>query len=218
MKYIFRISAFFLLIYFYSIIPGYAQQNKEKGTWTPLFNGKDFTGWTQLGGDANFRVENKEMVGTSKTGTPSSFMVTKKHYSNFILEFELKIDTAMNSGIQFRSNSLPEFEKGRVHGYQIEIDPSARAWSAGIYEEGRRGWLFDLSKNEAARKAFKNGEWNKYRLEADGPSLKTWINGVAAADLKDDATASGFIGLQVHSTKKERPMEVRLRNIKIQEK
>lgn len=218
MKYIFKISAFFLLIYFYSIIPGCAQQNKEKGTWTPLFNGKDFTGWTQLGGDANFRVENKEMVGTSKTNTPSSFMVTKKHYSNFVLEFELKIDTAMNSGIQFRSNSLPEFEKGRVHGYQIEIDPSARAWSAGIYEEGRRGWLFDLSKNEAARKAFKNGEWNKYRLEADGPSLKTWINGVAAADLNDSATASGFIGLQVHSTKKERPMEVRLRNIKIQEK
>jgi hypothetical protein len=209
--------ALLLLLCFCFIAAGYGQK-ESKGKWINLFNGKNFDGWTQLGGDASFRIENKEIVGTSKTNTPSSFLVTKKHYDDFTLEFELKIDTAMNSGVQFRSNSIPEFENGRVHGYQVEIDPSPRAWTGGIYDEGRRGWLYNLKDKEAAQKAFKNGEWNHYRVEAIGPSIKTWINGVAAADLKDEMTASGFIGLQVHSTKKERPMEVRLRNIRIQEK
>lgn len=217
MKNYLNVSALSLAVYFCLIFPT-CGQNEGEGQWTDLFNGKDFNGWTQLGGDAIFRIEKSEIVGTSKTDTPSSFLVTKKHYDDFILEFELKIDTAMNSGIQFRSNSIPEFEEGRVHGYQLEIDPSPRAWSGGIYEEGKRGWLYDLSKKENARNAFKNGKWNHYRIKATGSSIQTWINGVPAADLEDDMTATGFIGLQVHSTKEKRPMEVRWRNIKIQEK
>jgi hypothetical protein len=105
---------------------------------------------------------------------------------------------------------------GRVHGYQVEIDPSARAYSGGIYDEGRRGWLNDLKENEAARKAFKAGDWNQFKVECKGDSIKTWINGVPAADLKDSATPSGFIALQVHGVgKKEDPLDVRWRNLRI---
>jgi hypothetical protein len=103
-----------------------------------------------------------------------------------------------------------------VHGYQVEIDPSARAYSGGIYDEGRRGWLNDLKENEAARKAFKAGDWNQFKVECKGDSIKTWINGVPAADLKDSATPSGFIALQVHGVgKKEDPLDVRWRNLRI---
>ncbi len=102
-----------------------------------------------------------------------------------------------------------------VHGYQVEIDPGERAWSAGIYDESRRGWLNDLKENEKARKAFKQNDWNHYRILAVGDSIKTWINGVPAADLRDSLTRTGFIGLQVHGTQATEPLEVRCRNIRI---
>jgi hypothetical protein len=142
-------------------------------------------------------------VGTTVHNTPNSFMTTEKMYGDFILELDYKVDSSMNSGIQIRSNSLPHYRDGRVHGYQIEIDPSDRAWSAGIYDEARRGWLHTLEDNPAAQQAFKPNAWNHYRIEALGDTLKTLINGVPAAHLIDDRTASGFIGLQVHSIGKD---------------
>lgn len=189
----------------------------SKGEWKQLFDGKTLNGFKQLNGKAKYHVEDGAIVGTSVLNTPNSFLATEKEYGDFILELEVKVDTAMNSGIQIRSHSRPDFKDGRVHGYQIEIDPSERAYSGGIYDEGRRGWLQDLKDNEAARNAFRNGEWNKYRIEAIGSSIKTWINGIPAANLIDTVDASGFIALQVHSTKVERPMQVRWRNIRIQE-
>lgn len=203
----------------------------EEAGFTPLFNGKSFDGWEQRGGKAKYRVENGAVVGTSVPNTPNSFLCTKKEYGDFILEFEFKVNPALNSGVQFRSQYAPEGQTvesagkkikggpgGRVFGYQAEIDPSPRSYTGGIYDEGRRGWLQDLSKNEAARKAFKPGEWNHYRIECRGDSLKTFINGVPAADLKDSVNPKGFIALQVHGVgKKVEPLEVSWRNIRIKE-
>jgi hypothetical protein len=107
---------------------------------------------------------------------------------------------------------------GRVHGLQVEIDPSARAWTAGVYEEGARGWLNDLKDNEAARKAFRGGEWNALRIECRGDWIRTWLNDVPAADLKDGRVRSGFIALQVHGVgKNEKPLEVRFRGLRLKE-
>ncbi len=167
--------------------------------WEMLFNGKDFSGFKQLNGQATYTVEDEMMVGTTKTNTPNSFMATEKTYGDFILEVDLLVDPSMNSGIQIRSLSKPEFNNGRVHGYQVEIDPAARAWSGGIYDEARRGWLYPLDLNQNGRTAFRNNEWNHYRIEAIGNSIRTWINGIPCADLIDDMTAEGFIAFQVHS-------------------
>ncbi|MCP3920236.1 MAG: DUF1080 domain-containing protein [bacterium] len=83
-------------------------------------------------------------------------------------------------------------------GYPVEIDPSERPWTGGIQEERGRGWLADLGDNAAARAAFEQDAWNHLRIVADGDRLRTWINSVPAADLRDDRTARGFIGLQLH--------------------
>ncbi len=189
----------------------------ETAPWQPLFDGKTLDGWVQRGGKAKYAIDGDEIVGTTVKGTPNSFLCTETNYSDFILELEYKVHPKLNSGIQIRSESYPDYQNGRVHGYQVEIDPEPRAWSGGIYDEGRRGWLFDLKNNEPARKAFKQGEWNHYRIQALGPSIKTWINGVPAADLQDDMTASGFIALQVHATELDEPMEIRWRKIRIQD-
>ncbi len=191
---------------------------KGGGDWIELFDGTSLTGWVQRGGEAKYAVEDGVIVGSTVPRTPNSFLCTEKMYGDFVLELEFKVDSALNSGVQIRSNSLPGYKDGRVHGYQVEIDPSDRAWSGGIYDEGRRGWLNDLRGNKAARSAFRPNDWNQYRVVAIGDSIKTWINGTPAADLVDSMTSRGFIALQVHGVgKREEALQVRWRNIRIQD-
>ncbi len=207
-----------------------AQEN-----WEPLFDGKTLAGWMQLGGDAPFEVRDGAIVGTTAPDTPNSFLCTEKEYGNFVLELEFKVDEGLNSGVQFRSRLVD----GLVRGYQYEIDPDCttkykalpanldaegraiapgaepRSWTGGIYDEKRRGWIGDLTRNPAARAAFRPGEWNKIRIEARNALLKTWINGVPAATVVDYMTPNGFIALQVHAVPQYRKMQVAWRNIRI---
>lgn len=193
-------------------------QKKDNTAWVSLFNGKNLIGWRNLNGKADYKVVGGEIVGTSKSGEPNSFLATTKQYGDFILELELFIDPLMNSGIQFRSKQKGKSANGQVYGYQMEVDPSSRAWSGGIYDEGRRGWLYILEQNLEARKAFRNGSWNKYRIEAIGNTIRTWVNGVPTANLIDQLTPKGFIALQIHSmgTNNQPGKQIKWRNIRIQ--
>lgn len=207
--------------------------DQQADGFSALISGDSMDGWIQRGGKASYTVKDGAVTGTCVKGEPNSFLCTEKQYGNFVLELEFKVDNAMNSGVQIRSECFPEAAEielpdgskkkvpaGRVHGYQVEIDPSERSWSGGIYDEARRGWINDLSKNEAARNALKRGEWNKYRIKCDGDHIQTWINGVPAADLKDSVTSKGFIALQVHGAYSKTEMigtTVQWRNIQIKE-
>jgi type 1 glutamine amidotransferase len=198
--------------------------------WTQLFDGKTLDGWEQRGGKAKYEVRDGEIIGSSVPNTPNSFLCTTRDFANFVLELEFKVDPGLNSGVQIRSHAFDkatEFQgkdrtikvpARRVHGLQVEIDPSARAWTGGVQEEGGRAWLNDLKNNEAARGAFKPGDWNRFRIECRGPAIKTWINGIPAADLQDDRVNSGFIALQVHGVgPSEETRQVRFRNIRLLE-
>jgi len=192
--------------------------SQSQDGWINLFNGSDLDGWKQLNGKAEYKIENNEIIGISVPKEPNSFLCTENEYNDFILELEVNVDPPLNSGIQFRSLSLANYKKGRVHGYQCEIDPSKRAWSGGIYDEARRDWLYNLSRNKKGSEAFKPGEWNTYRIEAFGDTLRTWINGVMCSNLIDNMTASGFIALQVHGVGDDPEKigkTVRWRNIRI---
>ncbi len=191
---------------------------KTTTPFTPLFDGTTLAGWHQLGGKAAYRAEDGCIVGATRPSTPNSFLVTDFEYDDFELDLDFKVDPGLNSGVQFRSLSSPDYENGRVHGYQADIDPSERAWSAGIYDEGRRGWLASLEKNPVARKAFKQGEWNRMKIVAIGPEMRTFLNGVPAATLHDDMTPRGFIGLQVHDVGgRVEPLEVRWKNLLVRQ-
>lgn len=188
-----------------------------KSDFTDLFNGENLEGWELRNGTAPFTVENGEIVGTYVTGTPNTFLSTKASYSDFILTFEALLGEGTNSGVMFRAQSKPEYMDGRVHGYQMEMDPSKRQWTGGIYDEARRGWIYNLERNAAAKEAFKLNEWANFRIEAIGNHIQVWVNGVQTADLIDDVDASGFIGLQVHAirNKEVEGRQVRFRNIQI---
>ena len=194
---------FFLSLGMFAI--GVTSAQQKTGEWTSLFNGKDLSGFKQLNGKAKYEVRNGEIVGITKFGEPNSFLATEKNYGDFVLELDLKMYADMNSGVQFRSQSaVPGSEQStakvpdRVYGYQAEVDPSDRAWSGGIYDEARRGWLYSLENNPAAKKAFKKTDWNHYKIECIGNSIRTWINGVPCAHVIDDVNPTGFIALQVH--------------------
>ena len=185
--------------------------------WTMLFNGKDLSNFHQLNGEASYKVKNNELIGTSKLNTPNSFLATKKTYSDFILEFDVLVENGLNSGVQFRSLSSKDVMGGRVHGYQCEIETSSRKWAGGVYDEARNGWLYPLSRNIKGQNAFVNGEWNHYRIEAIGTSIRTFINNVQCTNLVDDTTAEGFIAFQVHSIHDDNleGKTVKWKNIKI---
>jgi hypothetical protein len=166
------------------------------GTPLELFDGKSLAGWSELG-DAKFSVLDGELCGEVGGGA-QSFLRTDESFGDFVLELDLRNDAPGNSGVQVRSR---ETQEKRLRGYQIEVDPLARAWSGGLYDEARRGWLDDLSDNPQGRAAFQNGSWNHYRIECVGPWIRAWVNDVPTADYLDAQDLEGVIGLQVHSGK-----------------
>lgn len=214
-----------------------ARESDEAG-WVQLFNGKNLDGWVQRGGKAGYAVVDGVIVGTSKAGTPNSFLCTDRNYGDFLLEYDMKADPELNSGVQIRSSEFAEatevdlgngktmkIRANLVHGYQVEFDPNQRdrVWTAGIYDEARRGWLYPGPLGgdadafaEQGRKLLNRDDWNTIRVEARGPSIKTWLNGEPRTDMNDSVSPEGFIALQVHSVGDvEKPLRVSWKNLRI---
>jgi hypothetical protein len=190
-----------------------AQQNE----WETPYNGKNLKNWKKLNGNATFLVEEDCITGISAMNTSNSFLTTGKEYGNFVLEYEMKMDTGLNSGVQIRSHSIPAYEDGRVHGLQVECDDSKRAWSGGIYDEARKGWRYPLDYNPTAKTAYRNGQWNWYRVLAYENHIITWINDIPCANLVEESAEIGFMALQVHAIydKEMEGKKVQWRNIRI---
>ncbi|MFT4685715.1 MAG: hypothetical protein ACJATN_002559 [Neolewinella sp.] len=186
--------------------------------FTPLFNGKDLSGWEQFGGTAKYEAVNGVLEGTAVANTPNSFLCTDRPYGDFILTLEFEDDPKLNSGVMFRAQWRQDKDLRRVFGYQMEIDPSPRAYTGGIYDESRRSWLYPLHYNPPAREAYRQAGWNTVRIEAVGNELRTFINGVPAANMVDDFDASGMICLQVHGIPDHLAgTQVRWKNLEIKE-
>ncbi|CAN5524315.1 hypothetical protein BH11BAC5_BH11BAC5_01720 [soil metagenome] len=193
-------------------------QSQSKKGWTDLIKNNSLRGWKKLGGGGLFALENGAIVGTSVVDSVNTFLVTEKEYGDFILELDVMIESELsNSGIQTRSHFGGDQHPGKVYGRQVEIDPSSRQWTGGIYDEERREWLYPLTLNLSAKKAFTVGKYNHVKIECMGNEMKTWINQVPAAYLKDTLDRTGFIGLQVHAAGDvEKPgTKVYFKNIRI---
>lgn len=213
--------------------------------WQYLFDGKTLNGWkvlnqdwTNPGSKPDFYIQDSMIVCNTVMNNEGGYLVTDRSFDNFIIEFDVKTDTSLNSGLQCRSRvwekdttttylagdaagtkEVTKWPAGYVWGYQIEIDPSKRAWSGGLYEPGNRGWLVRLIGNEPARQAFKPMDWNHFRVEMNGSSIKTWVNGVPVVDTTDDMSKSGFIGIQFHGAYYEwqKDKKTLWKNIRIKE-
>ena len=184
--------------------------------WTPLFDGESLSGWRNpydwgeaqvTGGVIELRADEK------------FFLVTEESYDNFVFEGEVRVpDRESNSGFMFRA----QVDTNRVYGYQAEVDPSERAWSGGLYDEGRRGWLNPPEGDSAAGATFRQNRgdafdpsgWNRYRIRAAGDSLRIWVNGQMTTAYRDTVDSEGVIGIQHHG---EDGKVYRFRNLRIRE-
>lgn len=209
----------YLLVLGVLLQAGVSSASNNDGGWTNLFDGKTLRGWKVLGGQADYKIEDGVIVGTTALNTPNSFLVTEKEYGDFVLEVDIKLGAAINSGVQTRSHFNPKLNNGRgaVYGRQVEIDPSDRRWSGGIYDESRRQWIYPLSLNEDAQSLYKAGEYNRIKVECIGNETKTWLNGKPVAYVIDTLDQSGFIGLQVHSVSKpsDAGQKIYFKNVRI---
>ncbi len=196
------------------------QAADEEEGFVSLFDGKTLDGWAKHGGQAKYKVEDGAIVGECVPNTPgNSFLVYEKPFGNFILKLDFKVDVPGNSGVQFRSHINED--QDRVFGYQCEIDPDEPDM-ARIYDEGRRGhqkgrvWLDETSDDvrKAAFATFKKDDWNSLEIQAIGPSLRTWFNGVPVANIFDYKDFDGIIGLQIHAGGQG---TIRWKNIRIKE-
>ena len=192
--------------YFLLLIFCWSYSSYSQSKWTNLFDGKTLNGWKRLAGTAEYKVEEGAIVGYTVVNSGNTFLATEKEFSNFVLELDVRIDdTTSNSGIQVRSHFDPSGHeaKGLVYGCQFEIDPSSRRWSGGIYDEGRRDWLYPVELNKKSETAFKIGQYNHVKIECIGNEMKTWINNTPVAYLVDTMDKKGFIALQVHGISKQ---------------
>lgn len=207
----------YICVLYFCVMPDLIMA-QSSGSWHDLFDGKTLTGWTKIAGNADFKVENGVIAGTTVVNSGNSFLVTKEAYRDFVLELDVLIESPeSNSGIQIRSHFDQKGHQGKVYGKQVEIDPSSRNWSGGIYDEDRRQWLYPLDLNPKAKTAFKTGHYNHIKIECIGKETKTWINQIPVAYVVDTLDHEGFIGLQVHAitTKQQAGKKVYFKNISI---
>jgi hypothetical protein len=225
----------YLLIFITTIV---SAQNQD----SEIFNGSNLDGWVNYGG-GKFYVEDQCIVAEAINGIPNTFLHTEKKYQNFELEFDVKLDTVLNSGVQIRSNIYQKdtqtirwggrFDEngdkmiirkkrsaGRFWGYQIEIDPTSRAWSGAIYEEAGRGFLHTPGINQEVKSALKPLEWNHFRVRVKDHHIQSWVNGVMVGDVYDDLTDNGYIALQLHGIGKNKlkaNKKIRWKNLSLKE-
>ncbi|MBI1358393.1 MAG: DUF1080 domain-containing protein [Acidobacteria bacterium] len=201
------------------------------GDWIQLFDGKTLNGWEQKNGKAVYTVEHGAIVGRTAEGSVNSFLCTTRLFGDFELEFDVKVDDKLNSGIMIRASTKERSTgegannaKGRVYGPQVEIEASGEkgAEAGYIYGEATgRGWLTPQERL-IPHKKFHDGKWNHFRVVAKGPRIQTWINGEKVDDLVDEAIYEthprGFLGLQVHRIPPGAgPYEAAWRNLRLRE-
>jgi hypothetical protein len=178
------------------------------GSERPLFNSKDLQGWD--GDPRLWSVQNGTIVGSTE-GTKiehNEFLITRQEFGDFALHVEMKLRNH-NSGIQFRSERLPDFV---VKGYQA--DAGENNYWGNLYEEkGTRGTMVDGWAAGGKELVDLKG-WNSYDIRCQGDHITIALNGKTTVDVHDSAKLRGVIALQLHAGP---PMEAYFRNIRIQE-
>jgi hypothetical protein len=203
-------------LFVFATLPAIASSADLPEGWTPLFDGQILAGWKNPYDWGKAWVEDGQIL---LQADKKFFLTTEKPYRDFVFEGEVKVPEGQaNSGFMFRCH----VDRNKVFGYQAEVDPSARQWSGGLYDEGRRLWLVPLQNDANSAKAFvqrtkgafDRAGWNRYRIHCVGPSIRVHLNGVLTVDTMDTVDRQGYLAIQHHG---EKGKIYRFRNLRIRE-
>jgi len=188
-----------LIVCFLSVpcVDDSAQGNADQ--FVPLFDGKSLDGWE--GNLKYWKVRDGMIVGDSPGIKHNEFLCSKEEFGDFELRVTFRIlgDESKNSGIQFRSNRVPDSTE--VSGYQADI--GQQYWGS-LYDESRRNTVLVQAPAEELNKVVKKNDWNTYVIRCEGPRVTLTLNGLKTVDYieKEESVArSGVIGLQIHGGK-----------------
>jgi len=172
------------------------------GDWTPVFNGKDLTGWTKVG-DGIFKVEDGCLLGTQTDGKGGD-LFTKSEWDNFELRVTYRVVWPANSGVWFRY--------GEKKGYQFDIlkHPKPVGFSGTLYCPGKLFIFANLNESIENRDG-----WNEARIVARGDEITFWLNGKQTGTARDGTHTKGKIGIQVHGGDKFKGMKAIYKKIEI---
>ncbi|NND08673.1 MAG: DUF1080 domain-containing protein [Saprospiraceae bacterium] len=198
--------------------------------WISLFNGKNLDGWVQMNGSHSYKVENGAIIGRTTVGSENSFLCSLQEFDDFEFTCDVQVDTITNQGVQFRSSARPVSEKdhpnfraGRVWGPQLEIRRNmglGKITTGVLYGEALgTGWLSSEEKLKDSHDYYIPDAWNRIRILAEGPRMRTFLNGRLIEDIANEDVyrthPKGFIALQIHGIDGERPFEMAWRDLKI---
>jgi hypothetical protein len=163
--------------------------------WVSLFNGKDLTGWVEIGKE-KWIVDNGTIHGQA-ISKEYGYLKTAKNYKDFHMSLKFKCEGDGNSGVFFHS----EFKPGTptiTQGLQFEVDCTIGQHTGGIYGDGRNWIVWPSPENETV---VRKDEWNEYLLKVEGNHYVSRLNGVVMIDFTDPNPKSfdGGISLQLHS-------------------
>ena len=163
--------------------------------WTSLFNGKDLSGWVEIGKE-KWLVEDGTIHGLAISKS-YGYLKTEKNYKDFHLALHFKCEGDGNSGVFFRVDFKPG-TPDVTQGPQFEVDCSLGKHTGGIYDVGRQWIVWPTPENETV---VRRGEWNEYQLKVEGNRYISRLNGVLMVDFTDPKPKAedGGIALQLHS-------------------
>lgn len=182
----------------------------------PLFDGRTFAGWE---GDTAtvWRIDNGMIMAGSldHRQEKNDFLCTTKRYGNFDLRLKIKLSGTegfVNSGIQFRSERIPNSHE--LIGYQADF---GHGYDGALYDESRRNRILAQPTADVLEQGSRPGGWHDYRIRAEGPRVRLWVNGIQTVDYTETEPglpATGVIALQIHGNA---VAEVCFKDIEIEE-
>jgi hypothetical protein len=207
-------------------VPPADEGPKVPAGFTPIFNGKDLSGWhvsatNHHGTTPDYKVLHGIIVGTQNPRGKGGILLTDKKYRNVEVYMEIKPDWGCDSGLFLRSSEAGE-------AYQVTLDYLAGGTMGGIYGERLTGVAGGVAaakmtpeqradearkRNAAWQKAWKREAWNtvRARIEGDVPHITVWINDQLVTDFTDTANhaaggaTDGMIAIQMHYTDEKTP-------------
>ena len=215
-----NIKLFLICLTMLSVYNTDAQQSNK---WKHLFNGKNLEGWSVIGGAGKVEVEDGAIVLRQTANTKEhTFVHTKKKYKDFILEVDCRRDPRFFYGILFRAQKAPDTAHVRLYGYQSKVDHKKdRSWTGGIFDDFGNiwNWMYTPDTDERAKKTLKPaGEWDHYRIEAIGNTIKVWLNDIPISHIQNTKYKKGYIAFKIHflgNNKEQEKQRAWIKNVRI---
>ncbi|MCA9266538.1 MAG: DUF1080 domain-containing protein [Planctomycetales bacterium] len=169
-----------------------------------LFNGRNLEGWKSEG-KAHWEVQDGLLIGRQGENNSPGDLLTEAAYANFDLIVEFRVTWPANSGVWYRYQSADQSYQADILEYKNPV-----AWTGTLYCTGKMFIAINKDPELVHRDS-----WNTLRIRADGNHHVVWLNGTEVANVRDDTSARGRIGFQIHAGDEFAKMQIAVKKVEL---